>query len=478
MKKILKSIFITGFLTVAIARSQEITVVDADDKKSLPDVAILLDDGKFLTYTNQSGIFDISEFNDNQTICFHLVSFERLCVTAGEIRNSGNIVELKKKVFEIEEFVVSANRREQRKSETPGRITVVTDRLIKFQNPQTAADLIASSDEVYVQKSQLGGGSPMIRGFATNRVLIVVDGVRMNNAIYREGNIQNVISLDPNVIESAEVIFGPGSVVYGSDAIGGVMDFHTEKVMLSSFNKPLFKAGALIRYSSADNEKTSQLKINGGFKKAGFFASISYSSFDDLRMGSHKHPEYTRPEYAQYINNKDTVIRNPDPDVQVPSGYSQLNTTGKFRYKFSDDLNVVFSNHFSALSNVPRYDRLIQYKSGKLRYGEWYYGPQVWMMNNLQVNYSGSNIFFNQLKLTATHQDYRESRHDRPFGKNTINEQFERVKIFSLNLDFDRKSLSGKSLLYYGLELVTNDVKSEAWLRDIKTAETEPAGSR
>ncbi|HOM40570.1 MAG TPA: TonB-dependent receptor [Bacteroidales bacterium] len=478
MIKILKALFITGSFTVAIAGAQEITIVDADDGKPLPDVAIMLEDGKFLTYTSQSGIVDISEFNDNQTICFHLVSFERLCVTAGEIRNSGNIIELKKRVFEIEEFVVSASRREQRKSETPGRIAVVTDRLIKFHNPQTAADLIASSDEVFVQKSQLGGGSPMIRGFATNRVLIVVDGVRMNNAIYREGNIQNVISLDPNVIESAEIIFGPGSIVYGSDAIGGVMDFHTDKVMLSSFNKPLFKAGAMIRYSSANNEKSSQIKINGGFKKAGFYGAISYSSFDDLRMGSHKHPEYIRPEYAMYINKKDTIIKNSNPDVQIPSGYSQLNTTGKFRYRFSNNLDVVFSNHFSALSNVPRYDRLIQYKSGTLRYGEWYYGPQVWMMNNLQVSYSSPNILFNHLKLTAAYQNYRESRHDRAFGKYNINEQFEKVKIFSLNLDFDRKSSSGKSLLYYGLELVTNNIKSEAWLRNILTVETTPAGSR
>jgi len=76
-------------------------------------------------------------------------------------------------------------------------VTSILKPVILIQNPQTAADLIGISDEVFIQKSQLGGGSPMIRGFATNRVLIVVDGVRMNNAIYREGNIQNIISLDP-----------------------------------------------------------------------------------------------------------------------------------------------------------------------------------------------------------------------------------------------------------------------------------------
>ena len=67
----------------------------------------------------------------------------------------------------------------------------------------------------------------MIRGFATNRVLISVDGIRMNNAIFRSGNIQNVISLDPFAIENTEVLFGPGSIIYGSDAIGGSMNFYT-----------------------------------------------------------------------------------------------------------------------------------------------------------------------------------------------------------------------------------------------------------
>ena len=73
----------------------------------------------------------------------------------------------------------------------------------------------------------------MIRGFSANRILIVLDGIRLNNAIYRSGNLHNIISIDPNVLEGAEVLFGPASVIYGSDAIGGVMDFHTKNIKFS-----------------------------------------------------------------------------------------------------------------------------------------------------------------------------------------------------------------------------------------------------
>ena len=76
-----------------------------------------------------------------------------------------------------------------------------------------------------MQKSQSGGGSPLIRGFEANRVLLVIDGVRMNNAIYRSGHVHNAISIDANSLERTEVIFGPSSVGYGSDALGGVIHF-------------------------------------------------------------------------------------------------------------------------------------------------------------------------------------------------------------------------------------------------------------
>src|SRR5699024_7134498 len=98
---------------------------------------------------------------------------------------------------------------------------------VLFTSPQTSADLLKNSGQIYIQKSQLGGGSPMIRGFATNRLLITVDGVRINTAIFRGGNVQNVISIDPLAVENTEIIMGPGSVIYGSDAVGGVMNFYT-----------------------------------------------------------------------------------------------------------------------------------------------------------------------------------------------------------------------------------------------------------
>ena len=210
---------------------------------------------------------------------------------------------LETKTFEVEEFIVSANRWEQKSDEVPNYISTVALPSIRIQNPQTTADLVSLSGDVFVQKSQLGGGSPMLRGFATNRVLINIDGVRMNNAIYREGNIQNIISLDPNVIERTEIIFGPGATMYGSDALGGVMDFHTRRALFSTGDSVYYKAEAMARYSTAASEQTYHLDVNAGGRRVAFLTSVTWSDFGDLVMGSRTHPEYLRNEYQTRIND-------------------------------------------------------------------------------------------------------------------------------------------------------------------------------
>jgi hemoglobin/transferrin/lactoferrin receptor protein len=474
------SVVIWLFLLISTGNlfSQTITVIDMEGSRPLPDVAIMNPSKTKLVYSNRSGRAEISAFSTDEIICFQHFSYEGKCLSLNDIKKAEYKISLTRKVFPMEEFVVSANRWEQNKTEVPNKISSILNPQIRFQNPQTAADLIAISDEVFIQKSQLGGGSPMIRGFSTNRILIVVDGVRMNNAIYREGNIQNVISLDPAAIESTEIIFGPGASIYGSDALGGVMDFHTKNALLSTGEKLYLKTDAFTRYSSADNEKTGHLDFSVGNKRVAFLSSISYSDFDNLKMGSKGNPGYVRPEYCININGKDSVFANPDPRIQIFSGYNQINTVNKLRFRISDNIDLILTNHYSALSNVPRYDRLIQYKSGKLRYGDWYYGPQVWMMNNVQLTLTNKNKLFDEARIIAAQQNYRESRHDRTLNKTPVNEQFEKVGILSLNVDFDKKMKKENNLIYYGIELVSNNIKSVADARDISTGLITPAGSR
>jgi hemoglobin/transferrin/lactoferrin receptor protein len=381
-------------------------------------------------------------------------------------------------VYHLDEIVVSANRWEQNLADVPNKVATISSSTIRFQNPQTAADLLGLSNSVFIQKSQLGGGSPMIRGFATNRVLIVVDGIRMNNAIFRAGNVQNVISIDANAVDESEIIFGPGSVMYGSDAIGGVMDFHTIKPEFSGSNAARSSINGLIRYSSANNENSGHFDFKIGSQKLAFLSSVSYSDFGDLRMGSDGPEDYLRNDYVIRRSDQDLVVINNHPNIQKHSGYSQLNALHKIAFKARNDFLATYAFNYSVTSDYPRYDRLsLKNDAGNFTNAEWYYGPQRWAMHSLNLTSSKMRALFDQLQLIAGYQHYEESRHTRSVGSLNRTDREENVKAFSLNLDFD-KSCSDKFDLFYGAEYITNKVYSAAGRINIGNGQTSAASTR
>ena len=218
--------------------SQEVKVLDEINLQPIDNVIVYSE--TYSVVTNTNGLADISKISAKENIVFNHAAYKDLYLTYAELKNLDFVVKLRESILNINEVVISASSWEQNKNEVPNRINIISKNKIAFNNSQTAADLLKLSGEVYIQKSQLGGGSPMIRGFSANRVLLVVDGVRMNNAIFRSGNLQNVISVDANSVENSEIIFGPGSVIYGSDALGGVLDFHTLKPKFTTSEKTEF----------------------------------------------------------------------------------------------------------------------------------------------------------------------------------------------------------------------------------------------
>jgi len=374
---------------------------------------------------------------------------------------------------------MSVSKWEQQKKDIPNKIASIDAREIAFTNPQTSADLLQNSGKVFVQKSQLGGGSPMIRGFATNRLLLSVDGIRMNNAIFRGGNIQNIISIDPYSVKNTEVIFGPGSVIYGSDAIGGVMNFYTKEAEFSTTEDLLFSGNANYRFASANTENTFHLDFNIGKKKWAFLTSASYNNFGDLKMGSNGPDSYLRNNYVIRRNGQDELITNENPEVQVSTGYNQINLLQKIAFKPNINWSYDLGLHYSETSDFSRYDRLIRPNADDtgLRSAEWFYGPQKWFMGNLQINKKGKGLFYDGLKITTAYQHFEESRNDRDFQDVIRNTTKENVDVISTNIDFENKRI-GDLRLYYGMEYIFNKVHSDGSQEDIETGIISDAASR
>lgn len=475
MKQLL--IIFSFIFTAFTIRAQTIQVINA--KTGNPVEGVLIISENHTTQTDENGNANIAVFGNNTTIRFQHSSYLNFNTTKQKITGNGNMVLLIEDPVRLNEIVVSVNRWEQSKAEISSKIKTIGPEEVLHYNPQTTADLVGIDEGVFVQKSQMGGGSPMIRGFSANRILIVVDGIRMNNAIYRSGNLQNVISIDANSLENTEIIFGPGSVIYGSDALGGVMSFNTLKPKLSTKNKTEASGKAFSRYSSANFEKTIHGTLNIGSKKWAALIASTFTDYDDLHMGENGPNEYLRPEYVlkNGFDGTDKIIPNNHPKIQRYTAYNQFNILGKLRFRPNENVDINFSANHSQTSDIPRYDRLIVYRNGKLRYGDWYYGPQVWTLFSGELQYKKDHLLFDKMNLLSGYQLYTESRNDRNLNDAVRNGRQEDVSVFSVNLDFG-KTIDAKNELYYGLETYVNKINSTGKTTNLLTGDEDIIPSR
>ena len=459
---------ITGF-------SQNLTIID-ENNKPVTGASIFSDLSNYET-TDKNGNVSLDKFSRFDTLTIKQYGFKEEKLLKSKLKNT--LILLYDNEL-LDEVVISASKFSQKFREVPKKVTQINRSMIEFTNPMTSADLLERGGYVYIQKSQLGGGSPMIRGLSTNRLVLSVDGVRLNNAIFRSGNIHNVISISPMNIENTEVIMGSASVLYGSDAIGGVMNFYTKKAKLSNDLNPNIQININSRYSSASNEKMYHIDFNYGLEKIAFLSSFSKSDFDDLTMGIHGPSEYLRPNYVtQNSAGDDVLVTNSKPRIQRNSGYSQTNFMQKVLYELNENLSIDIGIHFSKTGNIPRYDRLIRTNENEgLYYSEWYYGPQEWLLINSQLTYIPKETkFYDELKFGSSFQKFSESRNSRKFSDGFLKSREEELDIFSLNLDFFKK-ISENSNITYGLEIIENQLGSFAKSVNISDLSETPISTR
>lgn len=459
--------------------AQKLYIYDQNTNMPLDEAQVKSCDGQ--TKLNQTGIegyVSIIQY----TACYLIEAEGYLSRTVGsdEIKANSGKIPMFPNQHSVDEVVVSASKFTEKRKDLAQKVQVISKQELALMNQSSTADVLANSGNVFVQKSQLGGGSPIIRGFETNKVLLVVDGVRMNNAIYRGGHLQNVITMDNGVMDRVEVVFGPGSVVYGSDAIGGVMHFTTKNPTLSTTDKTLIKASAFTRYMSAVNGYAVHADVSMGTKRLGSLTSFTYSNFGDLRQGARRNDFVgsfgARPWYVERIHGVDSMIINADSNLQVGSAYSQYDVLQKFIFKQKDGVLHKLNFQLSNSSNIDRYDRLTQTSNGNPKFAEWYYGPQFRLMGAYTLELSNATKVYDAARLTVGYQSIEESRMDRRFKKNFLNHRIENLDIVTLNADFSKKK--GSHEFRYGLDAWYNQVNSTAFQKDIVADTIAPLDTR
>jgi hemoglobin/transferrin/lactoferrin receptor protein len=369
----------------------------------------------------------------------------------------------------FEEILLSSQRFQQKRKETPRQIEVVSAKRLSELQPATLGDALINTGQVFVQKSQMGGGSPVLRGFEASRVLMVIDGVRMNNATYRAGHLQDIITIDPFILDRLEVNFGAGSTLYGSDALGGVLYFKTKDATLGEFS---VKPSATVRYQSASNSVIGNVGLKLQSEKVGLLLSATRSQFGDLRSGSKNYSDWDTfgmlPRYVGQVNGRDTVLLNDDPQRQKGTGYAQTDLFAKIFTKTGKVEHMV--NLQKSMSDIiPRYDRMSQFNNGKPVYGRWDYAPQ----NREYISYTAkAGSEDHHTRLTLAQQRIEVGRVTRNFDEVMERIQRDAVRMRTVNLD-RHDQLSASFTLNSGVEMVWNAVKSVGINKNISTlAET------
>lgn len=364
----------------------------------------------------------------------------------------------------LQEVIVYANKFPTLSKNIIQTIGVITDKnLIQYQS--NTADILTASGQVFVQKSQQGGGSPVIRGFEASRILLMVDGVRMNSAIFRAGHLQNIITVDNMSLDRVEVNYGPSSTLYGSDALGGVINLFTKAPQLNNSSKWKTNGNMIYRYASGQNENRQHIDFNIANHKWAFVSSFTNSRFGDLRQGNKRLAAY--PDFGKrlfYVSNENGVDMIKDNranvNLQKITEFDQVDFMQKIFFKPSLNTEHLLNIQLSNSSNINRYDRLTETNMGIPIFAEWYYGPQVRNMISYKLNKTKLTGYFQELSLNTNYQHLEESRINRRYGSNNRDTRIEKVDIIGMNIDLLHVDKNDE--IHFGMESYYNIIDSKA----------------
>ena len=465
-----KKLTLLFILCAGFISAQEVTIIDALTSEPIAGVSLYNQTKDRNTISDDSGKCTVALFDEKDIISFQYMGYELKQFNKQELKRKNYIVSLNIDRKELSEVILSIARTPTKKNQIAEKVSVIDAQEIKRNRPQTGADLLLLAPSIRLQKSQGGGGSPVLRGFEANRVLLVVDGIRMNNAIYRSGHLQNAITIDPNAIERVEVVYGSSSVGYGSDALGGVVHYFTKTPRINSKDK--IKNSFSSNFNAANESFVHHFDTELSFKNWASYSSISISKFGNLRMGENrKHgydawglvPFYSENKGRKYVAQP-TV--NSNPNIQKNSGYDQVDVLQKFNIKLPKEKLLTLNIQFSNSSDIPRFDKLNEYKNGELRFAEWHYGPQKRFLFSPQLKVFPKKKLFYKGYFTLAYQNIKESRVSRKFEELNRSHQNENVHVWSFNGDFETQK-SKKRSIAYGFEWVKNKVLSSAFSQEL-----------
>lgn len=278
----------------------------------------------------------------------------------------------------LQDVMVTATRNKQASLLSPYSVSKLSIQGLQQFQPRTSPEALIGTAGVFVQKTNHGGGSPFVRSLTGNQNLLMIDGIRLNNATYRYGPNQYFNTIDLFSVGSIEVARGTGSVQYGSDAMGGVIQVFTKDPGFSE--KAKWSGNIIGRVLSNDAEYTGRAELVYSTAKTALQIGYTARKFGDLPGG-------------------DTT------GIQHPSGYKENAFDAKFKWQLNNQWLLTAAHQQMQQNNVPLYHRV-----ALENFAYYQFDPQKRSLSYLRMEGKTQHLLLSKLSFTASSQINKERR--------------------------------------------------------------------
>jgi outer membrane receptor protein involved in Fe transport len=329
-------------------------------------------------------------------------------------------------ILVLDDIVVTSNRINTARSKVPHSLSVLSQRELQDHQFRTTPEALMGTPGVFVQKTNHGGGSPFVRGLTGNQTLTLIDGIRLNNPTFRFGPNQYLNTVDPYAIDKIEVLRGSGSVQYGSDAIGGVIQVFSKEPQFDRAKK--ITSRVLGKMMTNDMEYTGRAEIEFSSTNLAMLLGGTIRNFGDL------------------IGGKETGI-------QSPTGYRDQNFDSKLKWQKKNILTT-FAHQFTRQNKVPVYHKVVLED-----YSHYFFDPQIRQLTYLKLESNYASRLFSKIIFTSSLQRSKEVRN---FQKNQVlfaTEEVDKVQTWGETFEF-LSSFSEQWASNTGIEFYRSKVNS------------------
>ncbi|RXK59355.1 TonB-dependent receptor [Lacibacter luteus] len=330
----------------------------------------------------------------------------------------------------LEEVVVTASRTEQKEKAIPYTVnTIKRNELNRFQ-PRTTPEALMGVTGVFVQKTNHGGGSAFLRGLTGNQTLILVDGIRLNNSTFRYGPNQYLNTIDAYSIQQIEVVKGTGSVQYGTDALGGVIQVLTKEPQFRNVNSSKKVSGIVAgKLMTAGMEHTGRAEVK--YSGDRFAAAAGFT-----------------------VRNFGNVLGGDTTGFQTPSGYRELAYDVKLKFLLKQNVELIAAQQLLRQSHVPVYHkvRLENFLLNEM-------DPQQRMLNYAKLRIKNANPFVQLIDVTVSHQQSIEGRNSQKNGSTVLRKEKDEVNTAGLTVDI-RSAITKNWTASSGIDIYFDKVNS------------------